>query len=136
MAIFFAVGDTVEHFSIQSISKVYALTIALKFIGEDKLLNRVGKEPSGNSFNSLVQLEYENGIPRNPFINAGALVVTDIIYAHSGDAAKTILEFVRERSNSVEVDFDSDVAASEKETGYRNADLANFLKTMETLTIR
>ena len=130
----FTVGDTEDHFSIQSISKVYTLTLALKFIGEDNLLSRVGKEPSGNPFNSLVQLEYENGIPRNPFINAGALVMADIIFTHSKEeAAKTILEFVRERSNNAMIDFDSDVAASEKETGYRNAALANFLKSYGNL---
>ncbi|MBZ0199996.1 MAG: glutaminase, partial [Ignavibacteriaceae bacterium] len=69
------VGDVFETFSIQSISKVFTLTLAIEFEG-DKIWERVGKEPSGNPFNSLVQLEYENGKPRNPFINAGALVIT------------------------------------------------------------
>ena len=65
------IGDTNEKFSIQSISKVFSLTLALSKLGED-IWKRVGREPSGNAFNSLVQLEHENGIPRNPFINAGA----------------------------------------------------------------
>ncbi len=129
----FVVGDAQEHFSIQSISKVYTLTLALKSIGEKKLLERVGREPSGSPFNSLIQLEYENGIPRNPFINAGALVLVDIILSHSRDAAQTILEFVRERSDNMKINFDLEVAASEERTGYRNAALANFLKSYGNL---
>lgn len=77
----FTVGSAAERFSVQSISKVFTLTLAIRQIGE-RLFERVGKEPSGNPFNSLVQLEYEHGIPRNPFINAGALVVTEIGRAH------------------------------------------------------
>ncbi|HEY0978408.1 MAG TPA: glutaminase, partial [Flavobacteriales bacterium] len=64
-------GDSDERFSIQSISKVLTLAHAFIFLGE-RVWERVGVEPSGNAFNSLVQLEYENGRPRNPFINAGA----------------------------------------------------------------
>ncbi|HNP61184.1 MAG TPA: glutaminase, partial [Nitrospirales bacterium] len=65
----FQVGQALEPFSIQSISKVYTLTLGLPFEG-DNIWTRVGLEPSGSTFNSLVQLEYEHGIPRNPFINA------------------------------------------------------------------
>ena len=65
-------GQAKKNFSIQSISKIFSLTLAMKHYGED-MWERVGREPSGNPFNSLVQLEYEMGIPRNPFINAGAL---------------------------------------------------------------
>ncbi|MCG8614784.1 MAG: glutaminase, partial [Desulfobacterales bacterium] len=129
----YTIGDAGERFSIQSISKVYTLTLALKFIGEEKLLARVGREPSGNPFNSLVQLEYENGVPRNPFINAGALVLVDIILSHSRDAADTIRAFVRKRADNPGIDFDPEVAASEKESGYRNAAMANFLKSYGNL---
>jgi glutaminase len=129
----YTVGDAQENFSIQSISKVFSLTLALKSIGEEHLLKRVGREPSGNPFNSLVQLEYENGIPRNPFINAGAIVLTDIIVSHAKDAAETILEFVRQNSDNGIIDFDLEVAGSEKKTGYRNAALANFLKSYSNL---
>lgn len=129
----FTIGDAAENFSIQSISKAYSLTLALKFIGEDRLWQRVGREPSGNPFNSLVQLEYENGIPRNPFINAGALVIVDIILSNSKNPSQTILDFVRQRSNNPEIDFDADVAASEKKTGFRNSALANFLKSYANL---
>ena len=71
-------GDADKPFSIQSISKVFTLTLALGRVG-DRLWRHVGREPSGNPFNSIVQLEHERGIPRNPFINAGAIAVTDVI---------------------------------------------------------
>ena len=73
-----AAGDVDTPFSIQSVSKVFTLALALGKSGE-RLWSRVGREPSGDPFNSIVQLEYEKGIPRNPFINAGAIVVTDSI---------------------------------------------------------
>ncbi len=129
----FTIGDARENFSIQSISKAYTLTLALQFIGENRLWKRVGREPSGNPFNSLVQLEYENGIPRNPFINAGALVIVDIILSNSKNLKQSLLNFVRQRSDNPEIKFDAEVAASEKETGYRNSALANFLKSYGNL---
>ena len=73
-----AAGDSETPFSIQSISKVFTLTLALGMVG-DRLWRRVGREPSGSPFNSIVQLEHERGRPRNPFINAGAIAVTDLI---------------------------------------------------------
>lgn len=127
------VGDAQEGFSVQSISKVYTLTLALKLIGEAALLKRIGREPSGTPFNSLVQLEYENGIPRNPFINAGALVLADILISRTAHAPQAILDFVRERANNPSIDFDPEVAASEKTAGFRNAALANFLKSYGNL---
>ena len=74
----YAGGDCAVPFSIQSISKVFTLTLALGRVG-DRLCRSVGREPSGNRFNSIVQLEHESGVPRNPFINAGAIAVTDVI---------------------------------------------------------
>jgi len=129
----YKVGDAQENFSIQSISKAYTVPLALKFTGEKTILDRVGREPSGTPFNSLVQLEYENGTPRNPFINAGALVLVDILLSYSKNAAQNTLEFARKCANNDMVDFDSEVAASEKRTGYRNAALANFLKSCGNL---
>lgn len=125
-------GDARENFSVQSISKVYTLTLALTFIGE-KVWRRVGREPSGTAFNSLVQLEHEQGIPRNPFINAGAIVVADIIRANAADAKHDLLEFVRRRADNPDIDFDDDVAHSEALTGYRNRALANFIKSFGNL---
>ena len=126
-------GDARERFTIQSISKVFTLTMALEAAGP-ALWQRVGREPSGSPFNSLVQLENEAGIPRNPLINAGALVVTDAIVSNcAGDAIAAILDFVRARSGSSEIDIDAEVARSEKETGFRNAAMGNFMKSFGNL---
>jgi len=122
-------GDAEEPFSIQSVSKVFTLTLALGQVG-DTLWNRVGREPSGNPFNSIVQLEYEHGIPRNPLINAGALVVTDVILAgyKPREAIGLILSFMRSLANDESVFIDHAVARSEEETGFRNRALANYMK--------
>ncbi|MFG2481929.1 MULTISPECIES: glutaminase [Streptomyces] len=122
----FGVGDWRVPFSAQSITKVFALALALAE-GGDNLWERVGREPSGNPFNSLVQLEYENGIPRNPFINAGALVVTDRLQTLTGDASSELLEFLRQESGNPDIGFDAEVAASEQEHGDRNAAVAHFM---------
>jgi len=122
----FGVGDWQVPFSIQSISKVFTLALVLAE-EEDAIWRRVGREPSGNPFNSLVQLEYEKGIPRNPFINAGALVVTDRLLSLTGDALGATRSFLRRESGSPRVDFDAEVAASEAATGHRNAALAHFM---------
>jgi glutaminase len=122
----FGVGDWRMPFSIQSISKVFTLALVLARDG-DALWRRVGKEPSGNPFNSLVQLEYEHGIPRNPFINAGALVITDRLLSLTGEARGVLREFLRAESGNPSVDFDPVVAASEAEHGHRNAALAHFM---------
>lgn len=123
----FVVGEADRRFSVQSISKVFALTLALRTIG-DPLWDRLGREPSGNPFNSLVQLEYENGVPRNPFINAGALVVVDRLMDVCADPKAAMLDFVRDAASSDDIVFDQEVAASEAAWGYRNRALANFLK--------
>ncbi|QOV47450.1 glutaminase [Streptomyces chromofuscus] len=122
----YGVGEWREPFSTQSVTKVFTLALDLAREG-DELWEHVGREPSGNPFNSLVQLEYENGIPRNPFINAGALVVTDRLQTRTGDAAGTLLRFLRDESGNPEVDLDPEVAASEAAHGDRNAALAHFM---------
>ncbi len=119
-------GDADEGFSIQSISKLFTLMLAMSRMG-DEVWTRCGKEPSGNRFNSLVQLEYEAGVPRNPFINAGALVMTDCVLSVTRDAKAAIRDYARVLSQNFTVDFDPVVAASEQETGFINAALANFL---------
>ncbi|MEE1756634.1 glutaminase [Streptomyces sp. SP18CS02] len=122
----YGVGDWRRPFSAQSITKVFTLALVLSMEGE-ALWRNVGREPSGNPFNSLVQLEYENGIPRNPFINAGALVVTDRLQSLTGDAAGCLLDFLRAESGNPELAFDETVAASEAGHGDRNAALAHFM---------
>lgn len=123
----FKVGDADVRFSIQSISKVFSLAIALSQMGRE-LWKRVGKEPSGSAFNSLVQLEYENGIPRNPFINAGAIVTADVMLSHLDNAEQFFLNFVRDLCGSDQIDYNRMVAESELKTGYLNAAIANLLK--------
>ena len=124
----FGIGDSNEKFSIQSVSKALTVTLAFSFLDE-KTWERVGVEPSGNPFNSLLQLEYEKGIPRNPFINAGALVIADMLVTHLNNPKQDFLHFIRMISGSPTIDFNLNVAQSEKETGFRNTALANFLKS-------
>lgn len=127
-------GDAQVPFSIQSISKVFTLTLALGKHGEN-IWKRVGREPSGSAFNSIVQLEHEHGIPRNPFINAGAIAITDLVLAgHTPrEAIGEIVRFVRYLSDEEDILIDQDVAKSESATGYRNFALANFMRSFGKL---
>jgi glutaminase len=127
-------GDAEMPFSIQSISKVFTLTLALGKAG-DRLWRRVGREPSGSPFNSIVQLEFERGIPRNPFINAGAIAVTDMILSghQPREALGEILRFVRFLADDPAIAIDEAVAASEQRSGFRNAALANYMKSFGVL---
>ena len=127
-----AIESADTRFSIQSISKVFALAICLSIKG-DSLWKRVGREPSGTSFNSLIQLEIEKGKPRNPFINAGAIVMADIILSHYEDAETEFLRFVRAVSNNQTINYNRQVATSERENGYLNAAIANLLKYHGTI---
>jgi glutaminase len=126
------VGDAEENFSIQSISKVITLAIVLAF-QEKKMSKRVGVEPTGNAFNSLVQLEFENGVPRNPFINAGALVISDIILSNIPNAKQVYLDFIENKLGVKNLLVNQSVAQSEMEAGYLNTALANFLKSFGNL---
>lgn len=123
----FTVGDADVAFSIQSISKVFSLAIAMHFEGEE-LWRRMGREPSGTAFNSLVQLEYEHGIPRNPLINAGALVTADILLEKMADPDDFYIRFLRTLSGNPGLNYNDEVAASEQSCGYMNAAIANLLK--------
>lgn len=127
-------GDADTPFSIQSISKVFTLTLALGKAG-DRLWQRVGREPSGSAFNSIVQLEYERGIPRNPFINAGAIAVTDLILSghQPREALGEILRFMQFLADDPSIAIDEAVAASEQRTGFRNGALANYMKSFGVL---
>ena len=129
-----AAGDSDTPFSIQSISKVFTLTLALGLVG-DRLWRRVGREPSGSPFNSIVQLEHERGIPRNPFINAGAIAVTDAILSghQPREALGEILRFMQFLAHDTSITIDEAVAASEKRTGFRNIALANYMKSFGVL---
>ncbi|MDH6267271.1 glutaminase [Rhizobium sp. SG_E_25_P2] len=124
------IGDAEDVFSIQSISKVFTLTLALGRVGEG-LWKRVGREPSGTPFNSIVQLENEHGIPRNPFINAGAIVVADTLLSghQPRETLGEILSFMRGLANDESIYIDAEVARSEQMTGFRNAALANYMSS-------
>lgn len=129
-----AAGDADEAFSIQSISKVFALTLALGAVG-DQLWKRVGREPSGSAFNSIVQLETEQGVPRNPFINAGAIVVCDVLLGRlePREAIGQMLRFVRELAGDETIAIDEAVAGAEQDTGFRNKALANYMRAFGNL---
>jgi glutaminase len=123
-----AAGDSAVPFSIQSVSKLFALTLAMQQLG-DTLWDRIHREPSGNPFNSLLQLESEQGVPRNPFINAGAIAVGDRLISKLGSNAKAaLLEMLCDLCGEA-IAFDDEVAASEADSGFRNAALANFMKS-------
>ncbi|CAN7299601.1 glutaminase [Rhizobium rhizogenes] len=124
-----SVGHADIPFSIQSISKVFMLTLALGKVGES-LWNRVGREPSGTAFNSIVQLEREEGIPRNPFVNAGAIAVSDVVLSGHAprEAIGELLRFVRYVADDESITIDDKVARSETQTGFRNFALANFMR--------
>jgi glutaminase len=130
----FSSGDADVPFSIQSISKVFTLAMALRGDSSGSLWSRVLREPSGTSFNSLVQLEVEHGIPRNPFINAGALVVTDHLMNETPDAAARLLRFLTAQAGSAGPFIDEAAAASELASSSRNLALAHFLKDFGNLT--
>jgi glutaminase len=127
-------GDCDEPFSIQSVSKVFTLTLALGKHGE-VTWNRVGREPSGSAFNSIVQLEHEEGKPRNPFINAGAIAISDLVLAgHTPrEAIGEIVRFVQYLADDEAIAIDPEVAKSEQATGYRNFALANFMRSFGKL---
>ena len=120
-------GDYDTKFSIQSISKVFSLAIALSIKGKE-LWNRVGKEPSGSAFNSLVQLEYEHGKPRNPFINAGAIVLADVLLSNLDNPYQFFINFVRKLCGNDSINYSIDVAESEIGCSYLNASIAYLLK--------
>ena len=123
-------GDSAVPFSIQSMSKMFSLTLAIRSLDE-ALWDRIGREPSGSPFNSLVQLESERGIPRNPFINAGAIAVADRLVS-LGEANVELLALLG-RLCGEPIRIDAEVAQSEADSGFRNTALANFMKAFGTL---
>jgi glutaminase len=122
-------GDCQDLFSLQSIVKVLMLSMAYTRLG-GRLWQRVGVEPSGTPFNSLGTLEYDHGIPRNPFSNAGAIVVCDVLLDLYEDPRQAMLDMVRQVSGDASISFDPAVAASEKAEGFRNVALANFVRSL------
>jgi glutaminase len=128
----FGIGDFDKKFSIQSISKLLSLALAYKLEGE-KLWERVDVEPSGNPFNSFLQLETDSGKPRNPFINSGAIVVCDVLLSHLKNPKEDFLNFCREISKNPSLNYNEKVAQSEKDTGFRNIAICNFIKSFDNI---
>lgn len=124
----FRQGEYQKKFSTQSVAKVFSLALAMKYKG-DEIWKRVDVEPSGTAFNSMVQLEYENGIPRNPFINSGALVIADILISVCKNPKGELLDFVRHLAQDPLIDYDYAVAQSESKTGFKNRAQTQLLKS-------
>ncbi|MDR0334118.1 MAG: glutaminase [Dysgonamonadaceae bacterium] len=124
----FAFGDAEKRFSIQSIGKVFSFVMAYARVKSD-IWKRMDLEPAGTPFNSLVQLEYDQGIPRNPFINAGAIVVCDILISELQSPKEEILSFIHSLSENNDIQYNPQVANSEKQTGFRNYALVNLMKS-------
>jgi len=129
----YSVGDVKEAFSIQSISKLFVLQLAMSNMG-DMVWTRVGKEPSGDRFNSLMKLEHEQGVPRNPFINAGALATLDILMGLKGDAQYRIRNYLRYLTMNDTVEANADVMASELLHAHVNRAMAHLMKAYGNVT--
>lgn len=121
-------GDSDVKFSIQSIAKVFSFVLAYSSIKSD-IWERMDLEPAGTPFNSLVQLEYDKGVPRNPFVNAGGIVVCDILISELDNPKLDMLNFVRNLSDNKDINYNTKVADSEKLSGYRNYALVNLMKS-------
>lgn len=128
----FGIGDYQKKFSIQSISKVFSLCMAYELLDAD-LWERVDVEPSGTSFNSLVQLEYEQGIPRNPLLNSGAIVICDVLVTHLQDPKQEMLQYIRNITGITSLDYNHKVSASEKKVGFRNRAMTQLMKSFENI---
>lgn len=128
----FTAGAADKRFSIQSISKVFSLALAFNLL-DDEIWSRLGREPSGTAFNSLVQLEVEQGKPRNPFINSGALVVVDILASHFAHPELAVMQFLRRLTHEESVDIDLKLARAEQEACHRNLAMAHFMKSFGNL---
>lgn len=124
----FGLGNWQTKFSIQSISKVLSLSLAYQLLGDD-IWKRVGVEPSGNPFNSLIQLETDHGIPRNPLINGGAMVICDMLVSQLHNPLEDFLDYIRAITSNEEINYSESVAQSERSVGYRNIALCNFIKS-------
>jgi len=121
-------GDYQQAFSIQSISKVFGLVMAMNRLG-DSLWQRINMEPSGQPFNSIIQLEWEKGIPRNPVINAGALLIADVLASHYSSSKLAFRSNMRMLAGDESIQIDQEVYQSELSHGNRNAALTYLMKS-------
>ena len=128
----YGIGDFNKKFSIQSISKVLALSKAISLVN-GTVWKRIDVEPSGHPFNQLALLEIENGKPRNPLINSGAIVIADILISNLKNPKEDFLNYIRELTGDNDVNYNLTVANSEKNTGFKNIAAANLLKSFKNL---
>lgn len=126
------VGDCEVPFSIQSVSKVFGLVMAMNRVG-DSLWKRVHMEPSGQAFNSIIQLEWEKGIPKNPVINAGALLVADVLTSHYSSSKLALLNYIKRLADDDDIYIDQNVFESELKHGSRNAALTYLMKSFDNI---
>nr|WP_046228728.1 glutaminase A [Paenibacillus algorifonticola] len=128
-------GDCGISFTMQSISKVFTLILALMDNGEEAVFAKVGMEPTGDSFNSMLKLELvQPGIPFNPLINAGAIAISSLIAGSSREEKSArVLDFFRNLSGNRALDYDNDVYLSEAKTANLNRSMAYFLKDKQVL---
>lgn len=128
-------GEIKKKFTLQSISKVISLALVLMDRGQDYVFDRVGMEPTGDPFNSIIKLETMSpGKPLNPMINAGALVVTHMIKGSSvKERFQRLLSFIQEMTNDSSVSYNEEVARSEFETAYLNRALCYFIKQHQVI---
>jgi len=123
----YSIGDTDVRFSIQSVSKPFTYAYALKEFGEAKVLGKVGVEPTGEAFNSIIELEKKTHRPFNPMINSGAIAISDLIFEHHSDGAfQTLLSFFSEMAQS-SLKINEAIYHSEKETAHRNRAIAHLM---------
>lgn len=128
----YSAGDSDESFSLQSITKVFALTLAVQSMG-DRIWEKIGRRLSAKAFNSIMPIEEADGLPRNPFTNEGAIAMTDLLLTLDNRYLKKLVKFARQFSGNGTVDYDMNVAISEKQNGHRNAAIAYFLKSYQIL---
>ncbi len=123
-------GDIKKRFTLQSISKIITLALVLMDYGPEHVFHRVGMEPTGDPFNSIIKLETSSKAkPLNPMINAGALAVTSMMKgSNAKDKVEYILDFVRKLTNEPEIDFCEEVAISEFTTSFLNRSLCFYMK--------
>lgn len=124
-------GDFDTKFTIQSISKVITLMLAILDNGKEKVFSKVGMEPTGDAFNSIIALETKNQHkPINPMINAGAIATVSMVLGQdSDDVFQRILNFARKITDNPTLDVNNDVYHSEKATGHKNRALAYYMKS-------
>ena len=127
----FETGNTEDRFTIQSISKVMALCLALETFGAEFVFDHVGVEPSGEAFNSLVELDNRSNRPFNPMINSGAITVASLLVNHY--SIEDMQKYMQEVCEDPEIAIDEAVFQSEMATCARNKAIAYLLKSKDII---